>query len=86
MAQGFFFAAIAVAPIMLVTPILQLSLVFRFLFSTWFNADHEAFGALVIAGVVTSVLGSLTVAVDTDLILNTLAVPDGIAALLRWRV
>jgi drug/metabolite transporter (DMT)-like permease len=86
MAQGFFFAAIAVAPIMLVTPILQLSLVFRFLFSTWFNADHEAFGALVIAGVVTSVLGSLTVAVDTDLILNTLAIPDGIAALLRWRV
>lgn len=85
-AQGFFFAAIAVAPIMLVTPILQFSLVFRFLFSSWLNADHEAFGAVVIAGVIISVVGSLTVAIDTDLILSTLAIPDGIAALLRWRV
>ena len=29
MAQGFFFAAVAVAPVMLVMPLLQLSLVFR---------------------------------------------------------
>ena len=36
-AQGFFFAAVAVAPVMLVMPLLQLSLAFRMLFSTWLN-------------------------------------------------
>ena len=36
-AQGFFFAAVSVAPVMLVMPLLQLSLAFRMLFSTWLN-------------------------------------------------
>ncbi len=45
MAQGFFFAAVAVAPVLLVMPLLQMSLVFRLLFSTWLNPDHEVFGA-----------------------------------------
>jgi uncharacterized membrane protein len=86
MAQGFFYAAVAVAPIMLVMPILQMSLVFRLIISTWLNPDHEIFGAVVVIGAAVSLLGSLTVAVDTDFILNALAVPDGLAALLRWRV
>ena len=49
MAQGFFFAAVAVAPIMLVMPLLQLSLVFRLMFSTWLNPDHEVFGPIVLS-------------------------------------
>ena len=46
MAQGFFFAAVAVAPVMLVMPLLQMSLVFRVLLSTWLNPDHEVFGCV----------------------------------------
>jgi uncharacterized membrane protein len=86
MAQGFFFAAVAIAPILLVTPILQLSLVFRIVFSTWLNRDYELFGPLVIAGTTISVTGSLTVAVDTSLIVQALAIPDALARALLWRV
>jgi len=85
MAQGFFFSAVAVAPIMLVSPLLQFSLLFRLLFSKLFNPHHEIFGWLVGAGVITSMLGSLAVAVDTDTILRFLTLPDWLAAALRWR-
>ena len=48
-AQGFFFMGVAVAPVMLVMPLLQFSLVFRMLFSTWLNPAHEIVGPLVLA-------------------------------------
>jgi len=84
MAQGFFFSAVAVAPILVVSPLLQFSLLFRFLFSKLFNPDHEVFGWLVGAGVATSIVGSLAVAADTDAILRFLALPEWLAAALRW--
>jgi drug/metabolite transporter (DMT)-like permease len=86
MAQGFFFAAVAVAPVMLVMPILQMSLVFRVLLSTWLNPDHEVFGAFVLAGVATAIGGALMVSIDTEIILNAFGVPNAIADVLRWRV
>ena len=86
MAQGFFFSAVAVAPIMVVSPLLQFSLLFRFLFSKLLNPEHEIFGWLVVAGIGTSMLGSLAVAADTDTILRFLALPEWLAAALRWRV
>ena len=85
-AQGFFFAAIAVAPIMVVVPILQMSLVFLLIFSKWFNPDHEVFGRLVIIGVSISIAGALSVSIDTDTILSVLGLPEEIARLLRWRL
>jgi drug/metabolite transporter (DMT)-like permease len=48
-AQGLFFAAVTVAPIMLVIPLIQLSLAFRILFSTWLSPTHEVVGGLVLA-------------------------------------
>jgi drug/metabolite transporter (DMT)-like permease len=86
LAQGFFYAAVAVAPIMLVVPILQLSLVFRLFFAMWLTPDHEVFGPVVVMGVAVSLIGSLTVAVDSDVILNALAIPDALAGVLRLRV
>jgi drug/metabolite transporter (DMT)-like permease len=86
MAQGFFFAAVSVAPILLVVPILQFSLVFRILFSTWLSRDYELFGPLVIAGTAVCLAGSLIVAIDTDLLLGWLAVPETLARPLRWRL
>jgi drug/metabolite transporter (DMT)-like permease len=84
MAQGFFFSAVAVAPIMVVSPLLQFSLLFRLLFSRLFNPDHEIFGRLVVAGVATSIMGSLAVAADTEAILRFLSLPEWLAATLRW--
>ena len=86
MAQGFFYAAVAIAPIMLVMPILQMSLVFRLIISTWLNPDHEVFGPVVVLGAAISMIGSLTVAIDTDIILAALHVPDALGQLLRWRI
>ncbi len=85
-AQGFFFAGVAVAPVMLVMPLLQLSLVFRMLFSTWLNPAHEIVGPLVLAGVAISVAGALMVSIETSLIVDALGLPEPLARALLWRV
>jgi len=80
------YAALAVAPIMIVIPLLQLSLVFRLFFSAWVNPHHEIFGIKVIVGTVISMVGACAVAVDTDLILAALRVPSTLAQMLRLAV
>ena len=86
LAQGFLYAAVSVAPIMVVIPLLQLSLVFRLFFSMWLNPEHEIFGPRVIIGSVISIAGACAVSVDSDLILAALSVPEAWARLLRWQV
>lgn len=83
LAQGFLYAAVSVAPIMVVIPLLQLSLVFRLFLSMWLNPEHEVFGARVIIGSAISMMGACAVAVDSDLILSALGAPDALAQLLR---
>jgi drug/metabolite transporter (DMT)-like permease len=85
-AQGFFFCAVAVAPVLFVMPLLQTSLAFRLLFSTWLSPHHEVFGPLIIAGVAISIAGALIVSVDSALILATLHVPQPLAQVLLWRL
>jgi drug/metabolite transporter (DMT)-like permease len=82
-AQGFLYSALAVAPIMLVIPLLQLSLVFRFLFAVLLNPHHEVFGFLVVFGTVVSIIGACAVSIDTSFILHWLAIPEPIATILR---
>jgi drug/metabolite transporter (DMT)-like permease len=85
-AQGFFFCAVAVAPVLFVMPLLQTSLAFRLLFSTWLSPHHEVFGPLVMSGVVISIAGALVVSIDSGLIVNFLAIPEPLAGFLLWRV
>jgi drug/metabolite transporter (DMT)-like permease len=85
-AQAFLYSALAVAPIMLVIPLLQLSLVFRFVFALLLNPHHEAFGFLVVFGTVVSIAGACAVAIDTSFILHWLAIPEPLAASLRTRL
>ena len=86
-AHGFLYSALAVAPIMLVAPLLQLSLVFRFLFALILNPHHEIFGFLVVVGTSVSIVGACAIAIDTQLILDALAMPEPFAAaLLRSRL
>jgi drug/metabolite transporter (DMT)-like permease len=85
-AQGFLYSALAVAPIMLVIPLLQLSLVFRFFFALLLNPEHEVFGPVVVLATIVSIAGACAVAIDTDLILQWLAVPEPLAAVLRVRL
>ena len=69
-AQGFLYSALALAPIMLVVPLLQLSLVFRFLFAFLFNPHHELFGAMVVIGSAVSIVGACAVSINTDLLVG----------------
>jgi drug/metabolite transporter (DMT)-like permease len=82
-AQGFLYSALAVAPIMLVVPLLQLSLVFRFVFAVMLNPHHEVFGFLVVFGSIVSIVGACAVSIDTNLILQWVAAPESLAATLR---
>jgi uncharacterized membrane protein len=82
-AHGFLYSALAVAPIMVVAPLLQLSLVFRFVFALILNPEHEVFNLVVILGTVVSIVGASAIAIDTPVILQTLAVPEPLAAYLR---
>jgi len=82
-AQGFLYSALAVAPIMLVAPLSQLALVFRFLFALLLNPHHELFGAMVVIGSIVSIAGACAVSIDTDLILAALPLPPALATALR---
>jgi drug/metabolite transporter (DMT)-like permease len=85
-AHGFLYSALAVAPIMLVAPLLQLSLVFRFLFALLLNPHHEVFGFVVVLGTVVSILGACAIAIDTQLILHAFAIPEPLATYLRTQL
>lgn len=84
--QAFVYASLAVAPLMVVTPILQLSLVFRLMLSQSINRDHEIMNLAVIIGAFTAVLGSLLVSLDTDQLAGWFDLPTALADLLRYRL
>src|SRR6185437_3881635 len=84
--QAFVYASLALAPLIVVTPILQLSLVFRLGLSQWVNREHEVMNAAVIVGAVTAVLGSLLVALPSADLASWLALPPPLADFLRYRL
>ena len=84
--QAFVYASLAVAPLMVVTPILQLSLVFRLFLSQLINRDYEVMNAAVLIGALTAVLGSMLVSIDTDELTAFLDLPRPLADFLRYRL
>jgi drug/metabolite transporter (DMT)-like permease len=84
--QAFVYASLAVAPLMVVTPILQLSLVFRLFLSQLINRDYEVMNSAVLVGAVTAVLGSILVSFDTDALTTLLGLPQSLADFLRYRL
>ena len=84
--QAFVYASLAVAPLMVVTPILQLSLVFRLFLSQLINRDYEVMNTAVLIGAFTAVLGSILVSFDTDELTTLLGLPQSPADFLRYRL
>jgi drug/metabolite transporter (DMT)-like permease len=84
--QAFVYASLAVAPLMVVTPILQLSLVFRLFLSQLINRDHEVLNTAVLIGAFTAVLGSIVVSLDTEELTALLGLPPSLADFLRCRL
>jgi drug/metabolite transporter (DMT)-like permease len=84
--QGFVYASLAVAPLMVVTPILQLSLVFRIFLSWLINREHEVLNASVIIGSIAAIVGSILVSLNTDFAVSAAGLPEGISSVLRFRL
>lgn len=61
LAQFFRYLALAIAPVVVVTPLIQTSSVFTLVFSWLVNRRLETFGPRVVVGVVLSVLGAIAV-------------------------
>ncbi len=84
--QAFVYASLAVAPLMVVTPILQLSLVFRLFLSQLINRDYEVMNTAVLIGAFTAVLGSILVSLDTEELTTFLDLPLSLADFLHYRL
>jgi uncharacterized membrane protein len=84
--QAFVYASLAVAPLMVVTPILQLSLVFRLFLSQMINRDYEVMNSAVMIGAFTAVLGSILVSFDTDELTTLLGLPQSLADFMRYHL
>jgi drug/metabolite transporter (DMT)-like permease len=84
--QALVYASLAIAPLMVVTPILQLSLVFRLFLSQLINRDHEVMNSAVLVGAFTAVLGSMLVSVPTDELGTLFGFPLPVAEFLRYRL
>jgi drug/metabolite transporter (DMT)-like permease len=84
--QAFVYASLAVAPLMVVTPILQLSLVFRLFLSQLINREYEVMNTAVLVGAFTTVLGSILVSLDTDVLTKLLDLPPWLTDFLQYRL
>ncbi|MEH2514376.1 drug/metabolite transporter (DMT)-like permease [Nitrobacteraceae bacterium AZCC 1564] len=86
MSQGFVYASLAVAPLMVVTPILQLSLVFRLFLSQMINREHEVLNTSVVVGALVTIVGSIIVSLDTNYVLSLADLTGRVADILRFRL
>lgn len=83
-AQMFIYMAYAVAPVSVVTPVLQLHHALRLLFARLLNPHHEIFGGRMILGTALSLLGAVALSLDTEFVLARVPLPDFLAAAARW--
>jgi drug/metabolite transporter (DMT)-like permease len=84
--QALVYASLAIAPLMVMTPILQLSLVFRLFLSQMINRDHEVMNMAVMAAAFIAVLGSILVSIDTNALTAWLGFPVTVANFLDYHL
>src|SRR5262245_11798690 len=82
--QMFLYMGFALAPVSVVSPIQRLSIVFRIYFGHLINPHHEVFGRKVYVGTVVSLIGAVALSLSTDVVLDTIALPDWAVAIARW--
>jgi hypothetical protein len=77
--------AYSLAPLSVVVPIQQLSLLFRYLFAYMLTPEHEIFGSRVIIGTACSLLGAAAISASTEFVLSLVSLPDAVVAIVRWQ-
>lgn len=85
LSHAFRYAAIALAPVSIVTALQRLSSIFRIYFGWIINRDHEVFDSSVILATVISMLGALVLSVSTETFLGLADWPAWIVEIARWR-
>jgi uncharacterized membrane protein len=84
LSQMFLYMAYTIAPLSVVTPIQRLSNVLR-LYAGWLiNREHEVFSGGVILGTLVSLIGAITLSVDTELAIAHVHLPDLVVSVARW--
>jgi drug/metabolite transporter (DMT)-like permease len=83
-AQMFIYMAYAVAPISVVTPVLQLHHALRLMFSRLLNPHHEIFGGRMVLATALSLLGAALLSLDVEHVLALVPLPPSLAAIARW--
>jgi drug/metabolite transporter (DMT)-like permease len=83
-AQMFIYMAYAVAPISVVTPVLQLHHALRLMFSRLLNPQHEIFGGRMVLATALSLTGAALLSLDVEHVLALLPLPPSLAAIARW--
>lgn len=80
--QMFFYMALTLAPVTVVSPINRLTIVFRLYFSRLLNPHHEVFGGRIVLGTIISLVGALVISLRVDMVAPL--VPEAMAPLLQW--
>lgn len=84
LSQTLRYMALAVAPVTVVQPIQQTSLIFRIIFGWFLNREHEVFDRWVMLGIAVSLVGAIGLSLGTDIVLAYLPLPEGLAEIARW--
>ena len=69
------YTALTIAPVSIVTPIQQTTVVFQVIFSWFINRNHEAFGKWVLLGISSSVIGAIAISLSTEFIMSKFTLP-----------
>jgi drug/metabolite transporter (DMT)-like permease len=84
--QMFMFLALALAPVSVVMPILQIHLVFRYLIARLVNPHHEVFGGMMMVATAVSVTGAVALSLDPEFVIARAVLPESLIGILRWRL
>ena len=77
------FMALAVAPVTVVSPIVQSTGVFRTLFGWYINREHEIFDGWVLVGVATTIVGAVALTMSVGPVIDLVDLPEGLATFLQ---
>jgi uncharacterized membrane protein len=83
--QMLMYVAYSVAPLSVVVPIQQLSLLFRYLFAYLLTPEHEIFSSRVVVGTFASLVGAAAISASTDLVLSLVTLPEPLLSLVLWQ-
>lgn len=82
--QFFRYLALGIAPVTVVQPIQQLSVLFRMVFAWLLNREYEVFDIRAVAGIFVSFIGAVLLAASTEILNGWIAFPDSVLAVLTW--